>query len=502
VTTPGPATAAGPRRTVRAARSLGSWRWPVLAFLAVVLVGAGLIDAAVGSGVPPTPATLASAGAPDGSESSSWYCTGGTGGSGAAGATVELVNSGGQAVSGTVTVVNDQGASGTAPVTVPAGGQVAVATDQVEQGNWLAAAVDLNGGGVVASEIVEGSTGWAQAPCASTTASDWYFASGATNNGSLLYVSLFNPTSTVSVVNLAFVTPRGLVRPQPFEGLVVDPGQLVVAGVASFVQGASSVSTIVQAGSGRVVASELEVHNVGGRSGLSLRLGSPVTENEWSVPRTIYVTGTATTLEIFNPTAVPEKVTVTVQLPSGPVSPFEQQLAADTTWSLVTSSSTRIPAGTDFATTVRASGGSGVVVDRVVTGPTAGVVPQWGAVSAVGQAAGEIESRQWILPSLDAPATPAEAGAKPFALALQNLGTGDVTVSVGRITPSGIQPLAGLPELRIPGGAFTVVEPTTLGKEGSDPLVVRASGPLSAMEDGVPAAMPGVVALAGIPQRT
>ena len=502
MTTPAPTTPARSRRTARVARSVGAWRWPVLAFLAVVLVGAGLIDAAVGTGSPPPPATLASAGAPRGSESSSWYCTGGTGGSGDAGATLQLVNSGPGAVSGTVTVVNDQGASGSAPVTVPAGGQTAVATDQVEQGNWLAASIDLDGGGVVASEIVEGATGWAQAPCASTTASHWYFASGATNNGSLLYVSLFNPTSTVSVVNLAFVTPKGLLRPQPFEGLVVNPGQLVVAGVASYVQGAPEVSTIVQAGSGRVVASELEVHNVGGRSGLSLRLGSPVTENEWSVPRTVHVTGTATTLEIFNPTSAPEKVTVTVHLPSGPVSPFEEQLAADATWSLATSSSTRIPGGTDFSTTVSATGGSGVVVDRVVTGPTSGVVPQWGAVSAVGESATAIESRQWILPSLDTPATPAEAGATPFALALQNVGTGDVTVSVGRITPTGTERLGQIPELRIPVGAFTVIEPTTLGKEGSDPLVVRASGPLSAMEDAVPAAMPGVVALAGIPQRT
>lgn len=501
MTTSAPQAGGRSRRAARTARSIGAWRWPVLVFLAVVLVGAGLIDAAVGTSTPPAPAMLAAVGAPFGSESSSWYCTGGTGGSGAAGGTVELVNSGRRAVSGTVTVVNDQGASGSAAVTVPAGGQEAVATDQVEQGNWLAASVDLDGGGVVASEIVEGSTGWAEAPCASTTAPDWYFASGSTENGSLLYVSLFNPTSTVSVVDLAFVTPKGMLRPQPFEGLVVGPGQLVVAGVASFVQGASSVSTIVEAGSGQVVASELEVHSVGGRSGLSLRLGSPVTESVWTVPRTVHVTGSAASLVVFNPTAVSQQITVTVHLPSGPVAPFQYRLGPESAWSMATSGSTRIPVGTDFATTVRASGGSGVVVDRIVTAPTAGAVPQWGAVTGVGQGAADVDSRQWILPSPEAPATPAEAGAVPFALALQNVGSEDVTVRVGRLTPSGVQRLARVPELRIPAGAFTVIEPTTLGKAGSDPLVVRASGPLSAMEDAAPAGLPGVVALAGIPQR-
>jgi hypothetical protein len=503
VTTPSPQAGERPRRATRATRPPEAWRWPVLGFLAVVLVGAGLIDAAAGTGsAPAAPATLASVGAPYGSQSSSWYCTGGTGGSGAAGGTVELVNSGRRAVGGTVTVVNDQGATGTASVTVPAGGQAAVATDQLEQGNWLAATVDLDGGGVVASEIVEGTTGWAEAPCASTTAPDWYFASGTTKNGSLLYVSLFNPTSTVSVVDLAFVTPQGMLRPQPFEGLVVEPGRLVVAGVASFVQDASSVSTIVQAGSGRVVASELEVHASGGRSGLSLRLGAPVTEDGWTVPRTIHVTGTATRLVVFNPTPASQQVTVTVHLPSGPVAPFRRRLGPESAWSLVTSSATRVPPGTDFSTTVQAAGGPGVVVDRVVTGPTTGVVPQWGAVVGVSQGAGDIGSARWILPSPSAPATPAEAGATPYAVALQNAGSDEVTVRVGRLTPSGIERLANVPELRIPAGTFTVIEPTTLATAGSDPLEVRASGPVSVMEDAVPAAMPGLVALAGIPQRT
>lgn len=500
MTAPGAEHRVRSRRTARTARSLVR-RWPVLAFLVLALVGAGLVDAAVGTGFPPAPAVLASAGAPYGSESSSWYCTGGSGGSGAAGATLQLVDSGRRAVHGTVTVVNDAGASGSAPVAVPAGGQTAVATDQVEQGNWLAATVDLDGGGVVASEMVEGPTGWAEAPCASTTASDWYFASGATDDGNSLYVSLFNPTSAVSVVDLAFATPKGMVRPQPFEGLVVAPGGLVVAGVASYVQNSPSVSTVVQAGTGRVVAAELEVHSVGSRSGLSLRLGSPTLESTWTVPRTVHVTGSATTLDVFNPSAASEQVTVDVHLPSGPVAPFRRRLAPDTAWTLATSRSTRIPADTDFATTVRATGGPGVVVDRVVTAPTAGAVPQWGAVAGVGQSATGVGSRQWILPSPVGPATPAEAGAVPFALALQNVGTADTTVTVGRITPSGVQRLGSVPELRIPAGDFAVIEPPTLGKAGADPVVVRASGPLSTMEDAAPAGMPGVVAMAGLPQR-
>ena len=50
--------------------------------------------------------------------------------------------------------------------------------------------------------MVEGPSGWSEAPCASTTSTRWYFASGATSNGNSLYVSLFNPTTSVAVVDL------------------------------------------------------------------------------------------------------------------------------------------------------------------------------------------------------------------------------------------------------------------------------------------------------------
>ena len=126
---------------------------------------------------------------------------------------------------------------------------------RIDQGTWLASQVELDGGGVTVSELVDGPLGWAEAPCASTTSPAWYFASGSTSAGSSLYVFLFNPTSTEAVVDLTFATGQGVTKPQPFEDLVVAPGALVVVGVASYVQDQSSVATIVAgrfgAGGGR-----------------------------------------------------------------------------------------------------------------------------------------------------------------------------------------------------------------------------------------------------------
>jgi hypothetical protein len=218
------------------AHSARIWRLPVLALVVLSLVGAGLADHAIRSSSPSSSTVLASSSAPVGAESSSWYCTGGTGtASGAASGTLYLVNTGRQAVAGTVTVVDDTGHSSSVAVAVPAGSETTMVPEQVEQGSWLASRVDLEGGGVTVSELVDGPQGWAQAPCASTTSPSWYFASGATTNGSTLYLSLFNPTTTVAVVDLTFVTAEGVSQPEPFEGLVVAPGALVVAGVASYV---------------------------------------------------------------------------------------------------------------------------------------------------------------------------------------------------------------------------------------------------------------------------
>lgn len=485
-------------RGVHGARGDRVWRLPVLALVVLSLVGAGLADRTVGSPSSSPPTVLASAAAPVGAESSSWYCTGGTGtASGAASGTLYLVNIGRQAVTGTVTVVDDAGSSASAAVTVAAGSETTVVPSQVVQGDWLASTVDLDGGGVTVSELVDGPQGWAQAPCATTTSPRWYFASGSTANGSTLYVSLFNPTTTAAVVDLTFVTAQGVSQPQAFEGLVVAPGALVVAGVASYVQDQPSVSTIVEARSGRVVAGELEEHTVGGVSGLSLRLGSPTLESRWILPRTVDVTDGTSKMVVFNPSSVSQRVTVTVQLPSGPVAPYVHEVPADTTWTLVTSRSIRIPPNTDYATTVSSAAGPGVVVDRVVQSSSAGVVPQWGAVSAVGVGAASTPSRQWVVPTPAVPASPPVAGAAPFALALQNPGSRAVTVSVSTVTPAGDHRLT---VLRIPPGVFTVVEPATLAVTSSDPLVLRSSGPLAAMEDESPAGMPGAVALPAIPQ--
>ena len=87
-------------------------RWPVLLFVAVVIVGAAVGLGTRGTSNPAltsaTPAALVSA--PD-AESSAWYCTGQTTSSGGAVGFLVLSNATTRAVDADITTVTDTGAS-------------------------------------------------------------------------------------------------------------------------------------------------------------------------------------------------------------------------------------------------------------------------------------------------------------------------------------------------------------------------------------------------------
>jgi len=463
----------------------------VVAVVAALLVG-GLVDRlaaqpAAPAGVPAGPA----AAAPADAESSSWYCAGGTSAAGGAPATVFLANAGPAPVSGTFSVVDDAGATTSVVVTVPAHGELAEQPAGLSSGNYLAARVDLDGGGVAVSESVGASGGWAEAPCASATGTSWYFTSASTRHA-LDYLSLYNPAMTAAVVDLTFVTASGATSPQPYQGLVVAPGSLVVLGVNNYVQDVSGVATLVQAQSGRIVAAQLVQSFAGGVSGVSLQSGAASPDPSWTFPRSADVAGGRTEFDVLNPTTAPERVSVAFRLPSGPVAPLTASVPALSTWVVPASTLPRLPPGTDYATTVTSTGGPGVVVGRVVVGPPTGVVPQWGAVTGLVGVAGAA-SKAWLLTAPVAGGGEATSGVAPLGLGIENPIGAPVVVEVEALTggPRGVAPVPGGSFTLAPHG-FTVVASSL---PVADPLLVTGTGPLAVMEDLVPAALAGVVSL-------
>jgi hypothetical protein len=482
---------------VSPAHHSGERRWPVLLVVAAVLGGVALAVASRGS----APASVASSGAPSAlvsapdAESSAWYCTGMSTATGSAPGALVLTNTGPEPVSASIAAASDGGSSVHVTVSVPGDTVVSPSVPSLSSGSWQADTVTVTGGGVAVSQSVHGPAGWGVAPCQSSTAADWYFAGGTTANSDGLFVSLLNPTSTPVVVDLSFMTPSGAVHPINFQGVVLPPGQVVVENVASEVQNTSTVSTVVSARTGRVVASELQVFS-GSSSGLSVVPGAAQPAVRWAIPQSEENSGGNSEIDVFNPGSTPVAVRVHLRLSSGPLAPLSREVAPRTTWVVGTDKQTRIPAGTPYSVIVDASGGAGVVVGRTVLAPQSATSPQAGLAAGVAGSAMTSPTGQWVVPPPGTSANPAVAGAAPNSLALSNTSGASLTYRVYGVTTSGQRLLASG---TLAPGFFSLVPASALSAAGFDPIVVRADRSLGVSEDLKPSGALGVVTMPGLP---
>jgi len=481
--------------------------------LAVVLlasIGAGVADHLVHRAPPPVaPPVPFSSIAPASVESTAWYCDGGMAAVNAsATTTINLVNTTGAAVSGTMTAVADTGHAKTVAISVPARSQSVVTPGLLVGGTFVATTVDLSGGGVLVSESVAGPLGWSETPCSRSTSPQWYFASGSTIDGNTLAVSLYNPTTTDAVVDLTFVTPSGVSEPQPFEGIVVAPGALRVEQIDAYVQDATSVSSVVEARTGAVVASELEIESDSGVHGVSVRLGVPTLFSTWSLPNSRDLASGATSITVFNPTGDTDRVEVVVHPQASPSARFADTIGPRSAWVFDTSGQTRIPTGLPFLATIRVVHGAGVVVDRTTQGPSSLPSPQFGALSGLSVGPALPARSIVVLPGPGDSAYPVVTGAQASVLNVVNPGmatlqatvsalSGGALVALGRITVPPGGSVAACITATTSCARFSALTLTALRALERAPLVVSSDRPVLVLEDLGPAAADGVVSLAG-----
>jgi hypothetical protein len=368
-------------KTRRPARwALAGRTWVILMAGAVLVMGVFLSHFA-GPKAPTArllPASLADAAAYPNAQSSSWYCTGGMGNeNGTAISTVLLDNTTDKPVHGVEHIVSQTGTYKTEPVTVPRNSQLLTRPGRVVTPEWIATTVTMHGGGVTASLQVQGPSGWAITPCASLTSTSWYFASGATQTGDNLFLSLYNPTATLAVCDVTFYSNIGKQQPGPFEGLVLQPGAVVTKNVGLYVQNATQISTAVTAVNGTVVASELQIDKLTGLQGVSIHTGTPALVNHWSLASTTETPTGSNTLVIANPSTSASTVMVNIEAPSGPLLPFSHTIAAGGVWQLNFAKQHRIPSSIPLALTIAVTNGPGVVVDRLVQQSTTTPIPEW-----------------------------------------------------------------------------------------------------------------------------
>lgn len=470
----------------------------LIAVLVAVVVGTGLVDRVVGRG--PSPAAPVGALSPVGvaptmgTESSAWYCAGGTGAQGSAPGTIVLTNGSARPVPGTVTVVpaQAQGASPPAPwsgasvipVDVPADGATTVAASQLGSSAVVGEAVVLDGGGVAVAQAVAGPLGWSTAPCSTSTSAQWYVAHGATSQGGGLTLNLFNPGATNATVDVTLVSATaGSLAPAAYQGIDVGPGSLVTENLGDHDTNDPDVATEVSALTGTVVATELQAVGVAGDGGLSLVPGTAVPARRWVFPQSTDGPGTTVSFHVLNPSSGPARVSVELLLPRGTGAvPLTMTVPPETAATLVANEQTRIPAGVAYGA-VFSSGGPGIVVSRQISAPAGPASPAPEDGEVVGVAGGW---RNWIVPAAPTPGTGISS------LAVVDLGTRPAHV---RLVTSDGAPITGQAPRLVEPGAPLLVQPGPGLAIGFAPFAVASDQPVALEADAVPVAAPGAVVL-------
>ncbi len=427
-----------------------------------------------------------------GTESSAWYCAGGTGALGGAPATILVTNASGRVATGSVTAVPGLTGEGAPPapwagarttdLRVPARAQVTVPATALGGSTGVAAAVVVDGGGVSVSEGVSSPLGWSMAPCVSTTSPDWYFAHGATSQGGGLTLSLFNPGATDATVDVSMVVPgAGLLAPAAYQGIGVAPGSLVTENLGDHAPQDAVIATEVSSLSGSVVASELESVGTPGAGGLSLTLGSPTPAATWVFAQNTDVAGGTVAFHVLNPSARPAVVSVALGLPQGAAAePFTLTVPSQSVSTVVAENETRIPSNVAYAAVLHQPGGrrgGESPGHRPAGAPPA--VPEDGDVPGL---PGGL--RRWLVPGVVAPGTGA------WSLGVVDLGS--VPTDVRAVAPDG-RALPGRSRWRVEPGTPLFVGPGLGPPYGTAPFEIEASQPVAVELDGLPVGAPGVV---------
>lgn len=386
-------------------------RWPAIAAIALCVTALVVADQAdrrpvaaqLADEVSSFPMPVASS--PE-SLGSSWYCAAGlVDASRDHDHVIILTNPGDDQANGRVTfypAVPDGRGSSTAGeplerlVSLPAGGQIRLSlaeflpelpevfSNAVEV--YAAALVEFDLGGIAAEHAVLSPEGVGGGPCASSAASDWYFASSTTTLGVRNLIALFNPFAGNAVVDVSFATDGGIREPGAYDGLVIPGRSVLVVDTSTVVTVNAQMAVSIEARAGRFVAERLQLFGAPeGPRGMSLALGTSEPGIQWFFPAGRSVAGAGESYVIYNPGDIPADIDFEVRLDApeenGEIPPFAINVPArqrvvvviDETENqpLSTTSSVRrgdrIPEAVGYWAAVRSFNDIPVVVERVVT---------------------------------------------------------------------------------------------------------------------------------------
>jgi hypothetical protein len=465
-----------------------SRRLVVIAVIVAVLVGGAIIDRRPRPGLPPAPSLPGQdmpVAAPASALSSSWYCVAGGGGD----TSIVIANPTDASVRGRVTVVGNNGARASTAVVVPPVGRVTVNEKDLLSSPYAAALVDLDGGEVVAEQLLVTAAGTMSTPCASATSDHWYLADGSTAKDATLLVALFNPFADDAIVDFTFSTEQGPTTPIDFQGVVVPAHGLLMADIGAHVRRRDHVATAMAVRTGRIVAAGIQTFAAGSpRKGAAVVLAAPSLGHTWLFPDGYVAPGITERFWIYNPTRTDAEVELVLDLERGSAEPFDLTVRAGADLALTVNGESRVPPAVPHAARLRSTNGVPFVVARSidVTAPS----PRSGYSSTVGA---RQTAKRWLL----AAGGPTET--LDEWVVVQNPGDRAVTIAVRGLADRQLLPVEGLQNVVIPPHGRQAFRLGDHLKRAALPVLVTADGPVVVERELYGVKAPGINSVIGVP---
>lgn len=382
---------------------------------------------------------------------------------------------------------------------VPAFTRLTYKLEEQAPAAFTATTVSIDGAAGAVEQAIQGPSGQSISPCATASSDRWYFASGRTDTGSTMLLSLYNPFPSDAIVDLRFATDQGATTPDAYQGLVVPAGGQMVVNIGERVRLRTAVATAVTARAGRLIVDELQMQQGQGArtpqgstpfAGLSLTLGDTAPGRVWYFADGVKAPGVTEHFDVYNPNDTEAQVQVAAILEQGGAEPFVLTVPPRDRVSLQVDQEPRIPASVGQAWVVTSTNAVPVVVERVYEelspAPRTGVAVSMGAPHL---------SNRWVFP-----AGSSGDGADEY-LIVANPGSGPVKVTV---TASGVgQPvvLPGLGPLRLAPGTRQAVRIGDIHRAGIVMLDVTADAPIVAERSQANVSTPGLSGSLGIAGR-
>ena len=262
--------------------------------------------------------------APANARSATWFCAAGTTEpASAADALVVLANTTTEQAEAIVSVFTGSSAPSVGAaveelvVEIPQQDSVDLRlADLTDSGPIVSIAVEVDQGGVIADKIVSGPTGVARSACSTDGSEAWVVPSGSTAPGARHQLVLFNPFPDDAIVDVDFVADSGTREPEDLTAMHVPARSSRLVEIGEFVAAAETVSTFVEARSGRVVVEAIQIFDGSADPlGLGLVAGVPAPAESWTFAGVAPRTGPAR-LVVVNPSETIVRADVEVY-PSG-----------------------------------------------------------------------------------------------------------------------------------------------------------------------------------------